>query len=164
MSEKNQHNPFEKHINSDSFDVDSLDRTLPRSEMDLEMEQFFDKLPYPLNHELWDTELDDRQKLICVHLATELIDRVMRVYYEDMLDDLSDDQLIFILTVPITLAILSQQRLHKPEAREQKEFVLVPPPLKEEKAPPPLRSKLRQGINKWLFQAQKFIIHLFRNR
>lgn len=162
MHEENHPDPFEEHINSDTFDVDSLDKPLPRSEMDLQMEQFFDKLPYPLNHELWDTELDDSQKLICAHLATELIDRVLRIQHEEMLEDLNDDQLIFMLTVPITLAMLAQKQLHKPERLKPKLPILVPPSLKELESPTFLPITLKQRIGNWLIQAQNFIVRLFR--
>jgi hypothetical protein len=112
MSEKKQRNPFEEHINSETFDVSRLDNVPPPNEMDLEIQAFFDSLPKPLNHELWDTELDDRQKTICAYLTTEMVEHVMRVYYAEELQDLSDDQLIYILTVPVTLAMLAEEHLH----------------------------------------------------
>jgi hypothetical protein len=161
MREEDGRDPFEDHINSESFDVDRLDESLPRSEMDWEIEQFFDELPYPLNHELWDTELDERQKLICAHLTTELIDRVMRVHHDDTLDGLNDDQLIVILTVPVILAMLAQQRLYHPKFAELKLPVLVPPALtKEEVIPEPPTFKAR--MNHWLVQTRDFIIRLFQ--
>ena len=112
MSEKKHRNPFEEHINSETFDVSRLDNVPPPTEMDMEIQAFFDSLPKPLNHELWDTELDDRQKTICAYLTTEMVEHVMRVYYAEELQDLSDDQLIYILTVPVTLAMLAEEHLH----------------------------------------------------
>src|SRR5688572_1038445 len=112
MSENQHRNPFEDHINSETFDVSRLDNVPPPNEMDMEIQAFFDSLPKPLNHELWDTELDDRQKTICAYLTTEMVEHVMRVYYAEELQDLSDDQLIYILTVPVTLAMLAEEHLH----------------------------------------------------
>jgi hypothetical protein len=112
MSENQHRNPFEDHINGETFDVSRLDNVPPPNEMDMEIQAFFDSLPKPLNHELWDTELDDRQKTICAYLTTEMVEHVMRVYYAEELQDLSDDQLIYILTVPVTLAMLAEEHLH----------------------------------------------------
>ena len=78
MSENQHRNPFEDHINGETFDVSRLDNVPPPNEMDMEIQAFFDSLPKPLNHELWDTELDDRQKTICAYLTTEMVEHVMR--------------------------------------------------------------------------------------
>lgn len=164
MYEPEQHNPFENHINSEAFDVSKLDHAIPRSEMDREMERFFNELPLPLNHELWDTELDDRQKIICAHLATELIDRVLRVHHEDIVEDLSDDQLISLLTVPITLALIAEQRLHSPRSSTPKSQILFPPPLEQEEQSPasPARPDLKLRIRSHLIRARDFIMRLFQ--
>lgn len=160
MPEQEQQNPFEDHINSDAFDIERLDKVLPQLNMDSEIERFFDELPYPLNHELWDTELDERQKVICAHLATELVDRVLRAYHEDLLEDLNDEQLIYILTAPITIAMLAQQRLYETKAEKVKPKILIPPPLQEEN-PNHVSIWMRQ-IKVWFNRAKDFVFRIFR--
>lgn len=160
MPEQEQKNPFEDHINSDAFDVDKLDKAFPRTEMEAEIERFFDELPYPLNHELWDTELDDRQKVICAHLVTEVIDRVLRVHHEELLEDLSDAQLLELLTAPITIAMLAEQRLHTPPEREFKQEILISPPLENHPQKPLF---IEQAKFYWQ-KLQDFMIRIFRRR
>jgi hypothetical protein len=162
MPEQEQQNPFEDHINSDAFDVERLDKAFPQTEMDLEIERFFDELPYPLNHELWDTELDEQQKVICAHLATELIDRVLRVNHQETLEHLNDAELLELLTAPITIAMLAQQRLYHSEPKEVKAQILIPPPL--EKAPTKPVPTLIEQLKGLLNQLQDFVIRIFRRR
>lgn len=160
MPEQEQQNPFEDHINSEAFDIERLDKALPQLDMASDIERFFDELPYPLNHELWDTELDERQKVICAHLATELVDRVLRVYHEDLLEDLNDEQLIYILTAPITIAMLAQQRLYETKPEKVMPKILVSPPLPEEN--PNRISMLMGQIKIWFNHAKDFVFRVFR--
>jgi len=161
MPEHEQQNPFEDHINSEAFDIERLDKVFPQTDMDLDIERFFNELPYPLNHELWDTELDERQKLICAHLVTELVDRVLRVYHEDLLEDFNDAQLLDILTAPVTIALLAQQRLYKTETKQVEPKILIPPPLEKEtieSSPAPFLEKMKH----WFNQFQVFVLRIFR--
>jgi hypothetical protein len=158
---QNEHDPFENHINSESFDVSHLDNPVPPSEMDLEMQAFFDNLPATLNHELWDTELDDRQKMISAHLTSELVERVMRENHPELLQDMSDAELITLLSVPITIAMLAEHRLHhsRQEAPElittQSRQDFLPSTL----LPGPTASR---SLRQWFSQAKDFFIRLFR--
>lgn len=115
MLDDERQNPFENFIGSDSFDLSQLDQPLLArpDEFAIEIQDFLDNLPQPLNYELWDNALDERQKLICAYLTTELVDRVMRVHHPDEVHRLSDEELIQILTVPITIAMLAEDRLHR---------------------------------------------------
>lgn len=158
---QNEHDPFDDHINSESFDVSELDNAVPPSEMDLEMQAFFDNLPTALNHELWDTELDERQKLISAHLTSELVERVMRENHPELLQDINDAELIALLSVPITIAMLAEQRLHQ-SRQEAPEFIssqakhdFLAPTL----APPPANSR---NFRQFFSQAKDFFIRLFR--
>lgn len=160
MSE-NPKDPFEKHINGENFDVSRLDNPVPRSEMDVEMEAFFDNLPLPLNHEIWDTELDERQKALCAHLTTELVERVMRENFAELLQDLSDEQLIYILNVPVTLAMLLEQRLHQ-EKEEAPELISAQNPSNHPNISADLFPTKENSFGHWFSQAKDFFIRLFR--
>lgn len=111
MPEQKQ-NPFEAHINSEAFDVSGLDDRRPDPDWEA-VRDFLDSLPQPLSTELWDDLLDDKQKVLCAYLATELVDRVMRSEHEDLVGHLSDDQLIYLLTLPVTLSMVAEERLHR---------------------------------------------------
>lgn len=157
---QNEHDPFEHHINSESFDVSKLDNAAPPTEMDLEMQAFFDNLPNALNHELWDTELDERQKMICAHLTSELVERVMRENHAELLEDINDAELIALLSVPVTLAMLAEQRLHQSQETPE----LISSQSKSEFFAPSLISnpKPSGGFRQWFSQARDFFIRLFR--
>lgn len=159
MPGKKQRNPFEDHINSESFDVSNLGAVQERSAIDMEMEEFFASLPDELNFELWDKELDDRQKVISAYLATELAERILRDQHSDLLEDHSDAQLIELLTVPVTLAMIAEQRLHQPEQKKEEythplnsyrdDFSELPP-------------NPGEVLKDWFLKAKDFIISLFR--
>jgi hypothetical protein len=158
---QNEQNPFEDHINSESFDVSHLDNPVPPSEMDLEMQAFFDNLPTALNHELWDTELDERQKMISAHLTSELVERVMRENHPELLQDINDAELIALLSVPITIAMLAEQRLHQ-SREETPEFISNS--AKQEFFAPMVVPITRNsgGLRQWFSQAKDFFTRLFR--
>lgn len=158
---QNEHDPFEHHINSESFDVSQLENAVPPTEMDLEMQAFFDNLPTALNHELWDTELDERQKLICAHLTNELVERVVRENHPELLESFTDGELIALLSVPVTLAMLAEQRLHQSQQTapelisSQPKTNFLPPTVTPS---PSTQVSLRQFFS----QAKDFFIRLFR--
>ena len=158
---QNEHDPFENHINSESFDVSHLDNPVPPSEMDLEMQAFFDNLPTALNHELWDTELDERQKMISAHLASELVERVMRENHPELLQDINDAELIALLSVPITIAMIAEQRLH--QSREETPELISGSSKQEFFAPAvvPL-TRPSESVRQWFTQARDFFVRLFR--
>lgn len=114
MVDKKPRDPFGEHIESDAFDVSELsDAPLPDDINDIDA--FLDGLPQPLTPELWDTALDDRQRIICAHLATELVERVLRDQHNEDLSDFSDEKLTHLLTVPIIVAMLAERELHAPD-------------------------------------------------
>lgn len=158
---QNEHDPFDNHINSESFDVSRLDNAVPPTEMDLEMQTFFDNLPTALNHELWDTELDERQKLICAHLTSELVERVVRENHPELLQDMSDAELITLLSVPVTLAMLAEQRLHQ---NPQETPELISSQSKTDFLAPSIlpKAKNTKALRQWFTQAKDFFIRLFR--
>jgi len=119
MPDKKHRNPFEDHINSDSFDVSNLGEGSRVAEMGVEISDFLKRLPQPLTHELWDTELDEQQKAISAYLVTELAERIIRELHTDEVAQYSHHELIFLLTVPVTLAMLAEQQLHTPAKPEQ---------------------------------------------
>lgn len=107
-------NPFEDHIESDVFDVSQLGTSFDPTRLDEQIQTLLNTLPQPLDYRLWDEELDDIQKQLCAHLTTAIIERFIRPTYQEELGDLSDDDLLMILTVPLALAMLTQQRLYSP--------------------------------------------------
>jgi hypothetical protein len=158
---QNEQDPFEDHINSESFDVSHLDNPVPPSEMDLEMQAFFDNLPTMLNHELWDTELDERQKIISAHLTSELVERVMRENHPELLQDMSDAELITLLSVPITIAMLAEQRLHQ-NRQEAPEFISTQSKQDFLAANISAAPATSRSLQEWFSQAKDFFIRLFR--
>lgn len=114
MADKRPRNPFEDHIESDAFDVSDLSNAPLPDDID-DIEAFLDGLPHPLTHELWDTALTERQRVICAHLATELVEHVLREQHADDLSEFSDEKLTYLLTVPIIVAMLAERELHKPQ-------------------------------------------------
>jgi hypothetical protein len=168
MPDGKRHNPFEDFISSDSFDVSKLDQPIATSfdGLDEQMQVFFESLPQPLTYELWDTELDDQQKNICAYLVTELIDRVLRENHAEELQDVSDEDLIHLLTVPVTLALLAQQRLHTPpegifEPPQREQGEIEPRPTTNDESP-----VSPQLLANWgdLFRTLKHKLNLFFNR
>lgn len=161
MPEKKHRNPFEEHINSESFDVSHLGSIKQLSKLDAEMNVFFDSLPDNLTHELWDKELDNRQKEITAYLSTELAERIMREQYPELLNDMSDAELTYFMTVPVTLAMLAEQRLHQPQQKIELEKTSQPNPLyQDDSAELPIN--WGEKLNEWFLQAKDFLIRLFR--
>jgi hypothetical protein len=113
-SDNEQRNPFEDHIESDVFDVSQLGTSFDPTRLDEQIQTLLNTLPQPLDYRLWDEELDDIQKQLCAHLTSAVIERFVRPTYQEELGDLSDDDLLMILTVPLALAMLAQQRLYSP--------------------------------------------------
>lgn len=160
MPEKKHRDPFEQHINSESFDISNLESGRQRSPIELELDEFFATLPNELTHELWDTELDERQQLLCAHLTTRLAEDVMHKQFGDMLEDLSEDQLISILTVPVTVSMLVEERLHsKPKQKERSETIAPHDHRDEFSELPPNWGDI---LNEWFLKAKDFIINFFR--
>jgi hypothetical protein len=113
-SDNERHNPFEDHIESEVFDVSQLGTSFDPTRLDEQIQTLLNTLPQPLDYRLWDEELDDIQKQLCAHLTSAVIERFVRPTYQEELGDLSDDDLLMILTVPLALAMLAQQRLYSP--------------------------------------------------
>jgi hypothetical protein len=169
MPEKKHRNPFEDHINSETFDVSQLENVPSASQMAVEMQVFFDDLPQPLNYELWDSELNDRQKMICAYLAIEIVEQVLRVQYAEELQDFSDVQLTDMLMVPVTLAMLAEERLHEKAQR--------PASTKQDSHAPTLNHPNAYGdklqfdfvafqemLQRWFYKTKDFFTRLFRKR
>ncbi len=161
MPEKKHRNPFEEHINSESFDVSHLGSLKQLSKLDGEMNAFFESLPDNLRDELWDKELDNRQKEITAYLATELAERIMREQYPEILSDLSDGELTYFMTVPVTLAMLAEQRLHQSEQKVEQEKTLHPTALDRDDFAE-LPANWGEKLNEWFLQAKDFLIRLLR--
>lgn len=162
MPGKKHRNPFEDHINSESFDVSNLGSVHERSPMEQEMDEFFDSLSSEAGHDLWDNELDDRQKEISAYLATELAERIMRQQHGELVDDFSDAELISLMTVPVTLAMIAEQRLHQIE-EEKEEHPLASTeyePYGDKYAV--LTKEWSYRLGDWLLRARNFLRNLFR--
>lgn len=167
MAEEKHSNPFENHINSESFDISRLDSSLITSDFEQDVQRFFDSLPHPLNHALWDNALDERQQAICAHITLEVVDRVMRVHYGDKIRDLRDDELIYLLTVPVTIAMLAQQQLYQQQAspaQEPSPTITPEPPLQHPAATHTDVTDWGIALNQWLLRARDFLIQIIRRR
>lgn len=110
--ENKRHNPFEDHIESDLFDVSELETVTDDSPLNQQLQRLLNTLPQPLDYRVWDEELDDYQKQLCAYLTTAIIERVWRPNHAEELADFSDDDLLLLLAVPLSLGMLAQQRLH----------------------------------------------------
>lgn len=167
MPEKKHRNPFEDHINSETFDVSQLENVPSLSQMAVEMQAFFDSLPRPFNYELWDTELDNRQKMICAYLASEIVEQVLREQYSEELQDLSDEQLTDMLMVPLTLAMLAEEHLHEkpqpPSAEKQDSHVptLNHPTAYDDKLQFDFAA-FQEMLQRWYYKTSDFFQRLFR--
>jgi hypothetical protein len=129
MDDNKQRNPFEEHIESEAFDVSKLENSAQIDQSDIgetgrRVQAFLESLPQPLSHELWDTHLSDEQKRICAHLTIELVDRVLKNHPDDRFSEFTDEQLTYLLTVPVLVSMLAEERLHRqhqqPPSRQQK--------------------------------------------
>lgn len=162
MPENKHRNPFEDHINSESFDVSNLvDAVREPSELELEIEAFFDSLPDKLDLTLWDNDLDTRQKIISAHVTTILAEKILREDHADTLEGITDAELIHLLTVPITLAMLAEQRLHTVDKKPNPIDVppITPPSYDDFADLPPNWGDI---LNDMFLRAKDFIISLFR--
>lgn len=110
--EDKRRNPFEEHIESDLFDVSELETVTDDSPLNQQLQRLLNTLPQPLDYHVWDEELDDYQKQLCAYLTTAVIDRVWRPNHAEELSEFSDDDLMLLLTVPLALGMIVQQRLH----------------------------------------------------
>lgn len=161
MPGKKHPDPFEDHINSESFDVSNLGSVQQRSPIEQEMGDFFDSLSSEIGHELWDNELDDMQKEISAYLATELAERILREQHSELVDNFSDAELINIMTLPVTLAILAEQHFHQVEEVPE-EHPLISIYDKDEDTYAGLSPDWGYKLGDWLLRARNFIRNLFR--
>lgn len=114
MPENERRNPFEDHIESDAFDISQLGAPGDPSRLQEQVNTLLNSLPQPLDYRLWDEELDDIQKQLCIYLATAVIERYIRPGHAEEMSAISDDELLTILHVPLALAMIVQQRLYIP--------------------------------------------------
>jgi len=112
MPEKKHRNPFEEHIESDSFDVSQLGKASRRSKIEIEIEDFLNELPQPIDYSLPYTILNARQQDMCSHLSAEMVARLLRTRHQEALGHLNDEQLREILAVPIAVAMLAEEKLN----------------------------------------------------
>lgn len=123
MSEQDHRNPFEEHIESEHFDVSKLEPGQTHTDLDPALQALLDSLPQPLDYRIWDEELSEQQKVLCAHLAQEIIERVIRPNYMNDMIDMEDNDLLLMLTVPVALAMITQERL----IEQEKPAVIQPP-------------------------------------
>lgn len=119
MPEKRHRNRFEEHINSDAFDLSKLEHLVPpQSEEEQRVLEYLAQLPQPLDVSLWETELDEQQRLLCAYLTSELADNVMRSQHGELVGHFDDEELLQVLTLPVMLGMLVESRLHDAEPSE----------------------------------------------
>lgn len=112
MPDKKRRNLFEEHIESEDFDVGDLG-TIGSLNLSPQLTELLTSLPQPLDYRIWDEYLDERQKLLCAQLTIEIIDRVLRDQFPQEVMHLSDDELIYMLTVPVALSVLVESQFSK---------------------------------------------------
>ncbi|MEL6524522.1 MAG: hypothetical protein AAFQ07_02330, partial [Chloroflexota bacterium] len=116
MPEKQQRNPFEQHINSESFDVSQLGDRLPLSEMDIALTAFFDALPEDLSDAGLHSKLTEKQQIICIHLTAHLLHRIKAAgEYPAWIDDMPENELREFLLLSFSSALLADEALNPPE-------------------------------------------------
>ncbi len=126
MPEKRRRNRFEEHINSDAFDLSKLENLVPPfSEEEHRVLNYLAQLPQPLDESLWETELDEEQRLLCAYLTTELADNVMRSQHSELVEHLGDEELLQVLTLPVVLGMLVEANLHQAASEPQEPVVAV---------------------------------------
>ena len=123
MADANRHNkksqrPFEAHIESRDFDIDPLspdDAEVTCDALHPRLEELLDSLPQPLDEGnfVWDNLIDDMQDQLRACLSIEIIDRVIRPNFDEWFEDVSDDELSFFLTFPVTLAMIALEYFRK---------------------------------------------------
>jgi hypothetical protein len=147
--EEKRPNPFEDHIESDLFDVSELETVTDDSPLNQQLQRLLNTLPQPLDYRVWEEELDDYQKQLCAYLTNAIIERVWRPNHAEELSDFSDDDLLLLLTVPLSLGMIAQQRLHSttpppPDFRTRLLDTLDDLPTRSR-----WRSKLYQQFQRW---------------
>ncbi len=173
MADDKPKNPFEKHIESDAFDVSKLESTSQQtdiSEAGRRVQELLDSLPQPLSYELWDTHLDDDQKRLSAHLSLIVVERVLRQHHADELADLSDDQLTYLITLPIVLAMLTEERLHRtyqpPPTPARRPSATALHPLEENDPSPSAAedtlSNLSERLRRAGRQIKAFLVELYK--
>lgn len=115
MTNDERHNPFENHIESDDFDVSKLGEPGQSPLMDalrIRVKALLDGMPQPVDNRIMD-ELDDHQKHLCMVLTDELVRRLIRPQFSEQLREVSDDDLIYMMSAPIAAAILAEARINQ---------------------------------------------------
>ncbi len=113
MPEKRRRNRFEEHINSEAFDLSQLESLAPLlAEEERHLLDYLAQLPQPLDHDLWDTHMDEQQRLLCAYLTTELLENVVRERHQDLVEHMSDEDLFQLLSLPVMVAMLVEENLH----------------------------------------------------
>ncbi|MEO1289958.1 MAG: hypothetical protein AAFV93_19550 [Chloroflexota bacterium] len=160
MPDNKQRNPFEDHINSESFDVSYLGAIQERSDFDMEMDAFLQSLPENLDHSLYDIELDSRQQAICSYLTHTLSEQLLHDESGEFSEDVREHHLQQLLTMPVAIAMLAQQRLCEPEIEVQHPLHANPDSYRDDfsELSPNLGEKIINGI----ITIRDFIINLFR--
>lgn len=139
MPEKRRRNRFEEHINSDAFDLSQLENFAPMlAEEERRLLNYLGQLPQPLDHDLWDTHLDEQQRLLCAYLTTELLETVVRTQHDDLVGHLNDEELFQLVLLPVVMGMLVEENLH------ERKPVTAPPP-----APEPSVEPLRVRVQRW---------------
>lgn len=165
MPEEKRHDPFQQHIESDAFDVSGLGRGLSLSTvLEQEIREFLNTLPQPLDYELWDNALDEQRKLLCVHLTAELVERVIRPNHNDHVEHLTDDELIYILMVPVTVAMLAERHFNPSPAPAPKPAPDTTPTLRERLQRQQLPKRLRAATYALRERMSKMIFRLLERR
>lgn len=149
MNEKEHSNPFEDHIESELFDVSKLDLTAYPTEPDPRVRNLLDGLPEPLDYRVWDDYLNHRQQQLCANLSYEMVQRVFRAQYAEEFCNLSDEELIVLLTPIIAATIYTEERLRSDAAFPAFTAARLRARLNEEPAlqmPPPPPSVPQRGL------------------
>lgn len=158
MPENNPKNPFEDHINSDSFDVSILGNSqVPTDSMEQAVIQFLDTLPQPYDSIVLEHGLDNDQKILCEVLTEQVVTRILRKDFAEALKDISDEQLIDMMTTPIMIAIMAENTLNHPTKTAKTD---IAPPIHEELPSLPVPLGIR--FNRWLNETKDLLIRLFR--
>jgi hypothetical protein len=117
------------------------------NQLEEQINTLLNSFPQPLDYRLWDEELDDFQKQLCAHLTQAVIERYIRPMHHDDLGELSNDDLMMMLTVPIAVAMIAQQRLYVPTKKLiEPPRIRLPQVIVEE---PPTPPTLAQQMRRW---------------
>lgn len=165
MSEKEHSDPFEDHIESELFDVSKLDLSAYPTEPDPRVRNLLDGLPEPLDYRVWDHYLNHRQQQLCANLSYEMVQRVFRAQYTEEFCNLSDEELIVLLTPIIAATIYAEERLRPDAAFPAFTAARLRARLNEESAlqmPPPPPPVPQRGLRDVLCQWRASLIRGFR--